>query len=228
METVKIVVIRDDVLAAETQELSVLLSREFSEVTTECWKAGKHPDVKSDLRIIGPDLRQEKVILATKSIRKENELVPLIAVRPENNLPFKLSLFDAGLDDYLCTSYHAGELIRRVRVFLKRTKRLEADKPVIFRMADLFFDYHSLITTFDNGTTSRLTHRQAGLLRFFSEHPDVILERGEILYHVWGKDDYFLGRSMDVIIASIRKILSASPVIRLETIHGKGFIFHTK
>lgn len=129
-------------LAANTKELSAQLSREFSEVTTECWKAGRPQDIKSDLHIIGPDLRQEKVIPTAKSIRKQSEAVPIIAIRPENSLPFKLALFDAGLDDYVRAPYHAGELLRRIRVFLKRTKRLEAYRPVTFKMADLLFDYH--------------------------------------------------------------------------------------
>ncbi|RPD41273.1 winged helix-turn-helix domain-containing protein [Chitinophaga barathri] len=228
METVKIVVIRDDVLAADTEKLSAQLSQEFSQVTTKCWKVAKSPDIKNNLHIIGPDLRHEKAIPVTKSIRNKNEAVPIIAVRTESSLPFKLSMFDAGVDDYLGTPYDAGELIRRIRVFLKWTKRLEADGSVIFKMADLLFDYNNLVAKFDCGSVSRLTQRQADLLRFFSEHPDVILDRGEILYHVWGKDDYFLGRSMDVIITSIRKVLSASLAVRLETIHGKGFILHTK
>lgn len=228
METVKIIIVRDDVLTLNTRELSAQLSLEFGQVTSEYWKKLTLPDAKTDLHILGPDISHDKVIPAVRAIRMKNEAVPIIAVRPEENIPFKLSLFDAGLDDYLRTPYHIEELIRRIKVFLKRTKRLETDTPTAFKIADLYFDYKNLLTKFGNGPPSRLTQRQANLLRFFCEHQDTLLERGVVLYHVWGKDDYFLGRSMDVIVTQLRKILAASPFLWLETIHGIGFIFHTK
>lgn len=68
-----------------------------------------------------------------------------------------------------------------------------------------------------------LTQREGELLRFFCEHANQVLRRQEILINIWGKDDYFLGRSMDVFITKLRKHFKLDPSVRLETLHGVGF-----
>ena len=73
--------------------------------------------------------------------------------------------------------------------------------------------------------TVTITQKEAELLKFLCLHPNRILKRDEILTAVWGKDDYFLGRSMDVFMTKIRKLLKVDPSIVLETIHGMGFRF---
>ena len=76
----------------------------------------------------------------------------------------------------------------------------------------------------DNGEII-LTNREKDLLEFLCLHPNVILKREEILLKVWGKNDFFLGRSMDVFMMRLRKYLSADPNIMIETIHGIGYRF---
>ena len=68
-----------------------------------------------------------------------------------------------------------------------------------------------------------LTQREADLLRFFVERSNVVLKRSEILESVWGEDDYFMGRSLDVFISRLRKYLKQDPNIQLKNIHGVGF-----
>jgi DNA-binding response OmpR family regulator len=90
----------------------------------------------------------------------------------------------------------------------------------------LEFSYTDLKLTTPEGIQS-LTQREADLLRFLCEHPNKVIKREEVLTEVWGKDDYFLGRSMDVFIAKLRKHFKSDPEIVLETIHGIGFRFTT-
>jgi DNA-binding response OmpR family regulator len=73
--------------------------------------------------------------------------------------------------------------------------------------------------------TFNLKQKEADLLRFLCMHPNRIVKREEVLMAVWGKDDYFLGRSMDVFISKIRKYLKTDPDIILETIHRMGYRF---
>ena len=68
-----------------------------------------------------------------------------------------------------------------------------------------------------------LTQKESELLKFLAANPNKILKREEVLVNVWGKDDYFLGRSMDVFITKLRKHFKADPGIVLETVHGVGF-----
>ncbi len=70
-----------------------------------------------------------------------------------------------------------------------------------------------------------LTQKEAELLKFFCDHPNVILKREEILLNVWGKDDFFLGRSMDVYIAKLRKFIKPLTGVSIETIHSIGYNF---
>ena len=71
-----------------------------------------------------------------------------------------------------------------------------------------------------------LTQREAELLKYFLDHKNEVLKRDQILMALWGKDDYFLGRSMDVFMTKLRKYFKADPAIMLETIHGVGFRFN--
>ena len=74
-------------------------------------------------------------------------------------------------------------------------------------------------------TRQQLTQREADLLRYLAQNPNRVLKREEILLNVWGKEDYFLGRSMDVFITKIRKHLKEQTGVELQTIHGIGFKF---
>ena len=70
-----------------------------------------------------------------------------------------------------------------------------------------------------------LTQKEADLLKYFIEHKNVVLKRSEILETLWGEDDYFLGRSLDVFISRLRKYLKTENSIKIENIHGVGFRF---
>jgi len=71
----------------------------------------------------------------------------------------------------------------------------------------------------------RLTRREAELLSYLSKGRDQVSERGDILEKIWGENDYFLGRSLDVFISRLRKYLKEDPRIKIENIHGVGFSF---
>jgi DNA-binding response OmpR family regulator len=73
--------------------------------------------------------------------------------------------------------------------------------------------------------TFSITQKEADLLRFLFEHKNRVVKREEVLINVWGKDDFFLGRSMDVYMTKLRKYLKNDPHTVLETIHGIGFRF---
>ena len=79
-----------------------------------------------------------------------------------------------------------------------------------------------------DGADTTMTQKEADLLNFFCEHADSALRREDILTHIWGKNDYFLGRSMDVFITRLRKLLKNADAVSLETIHQVGFRLNTK
>lgn len=157
-----------------------------------------------------------------KKIRQKTDVMPILFITAKSLEEDKVKGFTTGADDYITKPFSMKELMLRMDVFLRRTKKLLADTNKEYHLGKLRFSYGDL-KLYTGGEVTNLTQREADLLRFFCEHINQILRREEVLLNVWGKDDYFLGRSMDVFIAKLRKYFKADPDIVLETIHGVGF-----
>ena len=113
----------------------------------------------------------------------------------------------------------------RIDVFLRRTRILYSEKPVTYKIGKITFLYSEQRIVSDNEVYD-ITQRESELLLFLCKNPNRLMTREQILIEVWGKDDFYLGRSMDVYMTKLRKYLKSDPSIRLETIHGRGFRFH--
>jgi len=161
-----------------------------------------------------------------KKIRQKSDIVPVLFLTAKSLEEDKLKGFKSGADDYLTKPFSMKELLLRMEVFLRRTKKLQSDQMVEYKIGKLRFLFNDL-KIFNESEVSNLTQKEADLLKFLCEHPNRILRREEVLLNVWGKDDYFLGRSMDVFITKLRKHFKADPDVILETIHGVGFRFNT-
>ena len=159
-----------------------------------------------------------------KQIREKNEAIPILMLTSKSMDDDKLAGFKSGADDYITKPFNMQELILRLEVFLRRTKKKEDNTPTEFKLGNLDFDYTNLVLR-GNGKESQLTQREADLIRYLCLNANRVLKRDEILKNVWGKEDYFLGRSMDVFITKVRKYLKDQPGVELQTIHGIGFKF---
>jgi DNA-binding response OmpR family regulator len=159
-----------------------------------------------------------------KKIRKDSDVIPIIFLSTKNQEEDKLMGYDTGADDYLAKPFIMSELLKKIEVFLRRTKKLHSDNAEEYKIGSLIFSVTELKITTPTDVFN-ITQREADLLRFFCEHQNKVVKREEILINVWGKDDFFLGRSMDVYMTKLRKYLKADPAINLETIHGIGFRF---
>ena len=162
-----------------------------------------------------------------KKIRQQTDIVPIIFITAKSLQEDKLKGFQTGADDYITKPFSMQELLLRMDVFLRRTKKLQADIKEEYQLGSLRFVFNEL-KLYNGKEVISLTQRESDLLRFFAQHINKILKREEVLLHVWGKDDYFLGRSMDVFITKLRKHFKADPGIQLETIHGVGFRLQVK
>src|SRR5271154_1100064 len=160
-----------------------------------------------------------------KKIRQQSDLIPVIFLTAKSLEEDKLKGFLSGADDYIIKPFSMQELLMRIDVFLRRSKQMYSTKTVLFDIGDLHFSYTDLKLNIGKEVFN-LTQKEADLLKFLCEHSNRILKREEVLLHVWGKDDYFLGRSMDVFITKLRKYFKADPQVNLETIHGVGFRFN--
>src|ERR1043165_2698634 len=177
-----------------------------------------------DICVLDVMLPKRDGIWLAGQIRKKNETVPIILLTAKNMDEDKIAGFRGGADDYVTKPFNMQELLLRIEVFLKRTKKKEEDGPNEVQLGNLTFNYNDLLL-YNDQNRIQLTQREADLLRYLALTSHRVFKREEILLNVWGKEDYFLGRSMDVFITKLRKHLKDVSGVELQTIHGIGFKF---
>lgn len=160
-----------------------------------------------------------------RKIRQLSDMVPILFLTAKSMEEDKVKGFLTGADDYITKPFSMQELLLRMEVFIRRTRKLHADSIQEYSIGQMKFSYTDLKLRTQTDTFT-LTQKEADLLKFLCEHANHILKRDEVLLNVWGKDDYFLGRSMDVFMTKLRKYFRTDPNIVLETIHGVGFRFN--
>jgi DNA-binding response OmpR family regulator len=176
-----------------------------------------------DMCLLDVVLPKKDGMYLANQIRSMNESIPILLLTSKSMDDDKIAGFKSGADDYITKPFNMQELLLRVGVFLKRTLKKE-EGPVTFKIGNLDFDYKNLVLK-DTKIEHQLTQREADLIKYLCLNNNRVLKRDEILMSVWGKDDYFLGRSMDVFITKVRKYLKDQPGVELQTIHGIGFKF---
>jgi DNA-binding response OmpR family regulator len=157
-----------------------------------------------------------------KKIRQQTDLIPILLITAKSLEEDRIHGFECGADDYIVKPFSMQELLLRIDVFLRRTKKMYSEKTLNFQIGKMNFSFNDLKLSLGI-TAYNMTQKEAELLLFLCEHPNRILKREEVLLNVWGKDDYFLGRSMDVFITKLRKYFKADTSVHIETIHGMGF-----
>ena len=161
--------------------------------------------------------------LATE-IRKTNTDIPIIFLSAKTLKEDRLKGLRLGGDDYLVKPFSIEELLLKIEIFLKRSQRNTSAPPNIYEIGKYQFDTHNFFL-FNKNEKIGLTQREAELLKLFLDHKNSVLKREHILTLLWGNDDYFTGRSLDVFISRLRKILVNEKGISIENLHGIGFRF---
>lgn len=160
--------------------------------------------------------------LATE-IRKINSDIPILFLSAKTLKEDRIKGLKLGADDYLVKPFSIEELLLKIEIFLKRSHK-NSLKATVYNIGKFRFDPQNYeISSSDSKTV--LTQRESELLNFFINNKNVVLKREQILTALWGDDDYFMGRSLDVFISRLRKILSTESTVSIENIHGIGFKF---
>jgi DNA-binding response OmpR family regulator len=180
-----------------------------------------------DLCVLDVNMPYRDGFSLAKKIRQKSDIVPILFLTAKSMEEDKLKGFSIGADDYVVKPFSMKELLSRINVFLRRSKLVIKQTDKTFSIGKFLFIPEELKLS-DGKDAVTLTQRESELLSFLCTHPDKILRREEILLHVWGKNDFFLGRSMDVFITRLRKFLAPDPAIIIETIHKVGYRFTVK
>ncbi|MFH7013387.1 response regulator transcription factor [Flavobacterium sp. FlaQc-52] len=161
--------------------------------------------------------------LATE-IRKIDTDVPIIFLSAKTLKEDRIKGLRLGADDYLVKPFSIEELLLKIEIFLKRSQKNNAVKKSVYEIGKYQFDTENFIL-FNETEKISLTQREAELLKLFVDNKNLVLKRQQILTSLWGDDDYFMGRSLDVFISRLRKILVNEKGISIENLHGIGFRF---
>jgi DNA-binding response OmpR family regulator len=159
--------------------------------------------------------------MLAQKLRKLDQDIPILFLTARNQKQDRLKGLNLGADDYITKPFEVEELILRIKNILRRSRRI-GEQPINIGLFEFRFDELSLA---GYGQVHQLTLREAELLKYLVENRNMVLKREKILKDLWGENDYFLGRSMDVFITRIRRYLKPEPSVSLDTIRSVGFIF---
>jgi DNA-binding response OmpR family regulator len=160
-----------------------------------------------------------------KDIRNLNSEIPILFLTAKSMTEDKIKGFEVGGDDYLTKPFSVEELQLRVKALLKRVKldaSEELPKQVNIGNYVYNFEDQSLIL---NDSIKTLTKKEAKILNLLYKYKNQVITREIILKGVWGQDDYFVGRSLDVFITKLRKYFKDDSRIVISNLHGVGFKF---
>ncbi len=158
-----------------------------------------------------------------EEIRSTDTLIPIIFLTAKSLTDDKIKGLKIGADDYITKPFSTEEFLLRVEAVLRRAKPRvgERDKDPV-NIGAYVFDFANQLLKSDEGER-KLTKKEAEMLHMLYLYKNQILPRRIALKAIWGDDDYFMGRSMDVYITKLRKMLKGDKSIAITNVHNTGF-----
>ncbi len=225
MKIIKILIVEDDPF------LGLIVKENFD---TRGFEASLYKDGVTGLKAfckLKPDICILDVMMPVKDgftlareIREIDKQVPIIFLTAKSMQQDVIEGFNAGADDYVKKPFSMEELILRVNAILKRAEVIEQKPQGLssYNIGKYKFSYEAQILSFKD-KTQKVTHREAELIKLLYLNKNNILDREPTLTKLWGEDNYFTGRSMDVFISKIRKYLQEDSKLEIINIRGKGY-----
>ncbi len=191
-------------------------------------------DGKKGIRIFNQELFQLCILdvmlphkdgfTLAKEMRVLRENIPIIFLTSRAMELDKIKGFEIGCDDYITKPFSIMELILRMNAILKRTNTRDPQSKVdVFHIGKYVFYYTERKLKFPDQTEKTLSVKETELLKIFCEKENELIHRNYLMNKVWGSDDYFIAKSMDVFITRLRKLLKSDPNLEIQNIYGTGF-----
>lgn len=159
-----------------------------------------------------------------KEIRKTDSTTPILFISDKDDDKEKILAFCSGGDDYMVKPFTVTELVLRIYALLRRTRPslVENESPGVISFGEFTFDYPNRMLCSPSDQMN-LTKKESEVLRLLASNINNVVRREKVLTDVWGENDYFMGRSMDVYIARLRKKLARDKHISIVNVHRLGF-----
>ena len=225
---IKLLFVEDDTSLAFVVKGSLELTGEYDVQIASNGKEGLdfyhsfNPDViVSDIDM--PDMDGMEMV---SQIRKINETVPILFATGYTNAQFVLDGYKLNVDNFIKEPFIPEELNAHIQAVLKRIRMFENEcNAEIIHLGDYVF-YTDIQQLHYTATKYKLSARESKILFKLYENKGNVVKRQDLLEELWGLNDFFTSRSLDVYINSLRKYLSLDPKISIETIRGKGLILN--
>lgn len=175
-----------------------------------------------DLCLLDVMLPHKDGFSLAEDIRRADKDIPIIFLTAKSMTEDKIKGFRSGGDDYITKPFSSEELLLRIEAILKRTKPGKSSNKDVYAIGEYQFDYSNYLLR-RNNTETRLTKKEAEILKLLCTHKGEVLPRELVLNMIWGDDNYFNGRSLDVFLTKLRKYLKEDPSVSIVNVHGVGF-----
>ena len=158
-----------------------------------------------------------------KDIRKVDPKIPILFLTAKSSDEDKIEGFKSGGDDYLTKPFNVEELQLRVAAMLRRVNvQVPEEEDSIYTLGNYVFDTVNFTLKHPNFEKS-LTKKEAQILKILCKFKNQVVAREIVMTAVWGQDDYFIGRSLDVFVTKLRKYLKEDETVQISNVHGIGF-----
>jgi DNA-binding response OmpR family regulator len=183
-------------------------------------------DQSFDLCLIDIMMPKMNGFSLAEGIRQKDEKIPILFISAKSLKEDKLKAYGLGADDYITKPFDEEELLWKIKAVIRRIPEAKMDQePVVIYLGNYTFDFHNQSLA-NAGKIKRITEKESEILKYLSDHRNRVIKREEMLKELWGENDYFLGRSLDVFITKIRKYLKEDHSLSIENVFKVGFIFN--
>ncbi|WP_370392303.1 response regulator transcription factor [uncultured Winogradskyella sp.] len=199
----------------ETRDFNVILCEDGVQAME------KYQSESPDVLVLDVMMPKKDGFTLAKEIRAIDDTVPIIFLTAKSQTADVVEGFSIGGNDYLKKPFSMEELIVRIHNLLNRAKLQKQTE--IIELGDFSFDFPRQLLKYKDNDDIQLTHREAHLLYHLIKNKNQVLDRSLILNKLWGNDDFFAARSMDVFISKLRKKLKADERIQIINVRGYGY-----
>lgn len=177
---------------------------------------------KPELLVLDVMMPKKDGFTLAKEIRTMDNYIPILFLTAKSQTQDVVEGFSIGGNDYLKKPFSIEELIVRMNNLLNRTKQ-QKEAHTVISIGNYSFNFPKQTLEFKDKSTEQLTHREAHVLFQLYQYRNQVTDRSEILKKLWGNDDFFAARSMDVFITKLRKKLSLDSSVQILNVRGFGY-----
>ncbi len=222
-----ILVVEDDITLAtllkENLKLNAFTTR-LCKDGEEAWQVFQKE--RFDLCLLDVNMPKKNGFELARLIREQDAFTPLVFLTANSSEEDKLKGFGLGADEYITKPFSTQELLARLKAILKRSAAVKPEinvKEEVYELAGMKIDIPNHLVLYSQGHEKRISATEAELLKLFVKNKNVLLTRNSLLLSVWGRDDFYTARNLDVYINKLRKLLKDDPNAEITNVHGSGF-----